>query len=254
MVNASTYLGTQETVHGLFVLAYLGFGAVIAIMTLLPLIWLARGEKLALSILVLTVNAIMSAFLGALIARRRRAARSFRVGRAGEDQVVEQLRVALDHRWTIYRNLQLPERRDDLDLILVGPGGVWAVQVKATKAPLRVQGGRWEVRRGGRWVAAAPDPGAQVTRQATALNDFFKRNGLTRWVERAVALSEPQPFDQFTASETPVWLPFNIAARVRALTMRHAPQADELARINALLELRAIEQRAGEGTRQKRRT
>jgi hypothetical protein len=46
-------------------------------------------------------------------------------------------------------------------------GGVGAVQVKATGAPLRVQAIRWQVRRGGRWVAAKPDPGAQITRQAT---------------------------------------------------------------------------------------
>jgi hypothetical protein len=46
------------------------------------------------------------------------------------------------------------DRTDDLDLVLVGPGGAWAVQVKATGAPLRVHAGRWQVRRGGRWVAA----------------------------------------------------------------------------------------------------
>jgi hypothetical protein len=132
----------------------------------------------------------------------------------------------------------------DLDLVLVGPGGVWAVQVKATRAPLRVHAGRWQVRRGGRWVAAKPDPGAQVTRQANALNHFFKCNGLMRFVERAVALSEPQPFDRFTASEIPVWLPFDIERRAQALAARHPPVEDELRAINMLLGRRAVEQRA----------
>lgn len=200
------------------------------------------------------VGFILSMALGTWLVRKYGIAwRNARVGRKGQDQVVEQLRTALDNRWTIYRNLQLPDRTDDLDLVLVGPGGVWAVQVKATAVPLRVQAGRWQVRRGGRWVAAKSDPGTQVTRQATALNDFFKRNGLTRFVERAVALAEPQPFDRFTASAVPVWLPFDIATRAQALTTRHPPPAAELARINDLLWQRAIEQRAVEGAEKQRR-
>jgi Nuclease-related domain len=188
-----------------------------------------------------------------LIRRQFRRVRTFRAGRKGEDQVAEQLRQTLDHRWTIYRNLQLPGRKDDLDLVLVGPGGVWAVQVKATGAPLRVQAGRWELRRGGRWVAAQPDPARQVTGQATALNDFFKRQGFNRFVDRAIALAEPQPFDQFTTSEIPVWLPFNIAERAAALSTRHPPSAGELSRINELLARRALEQRATEDAPARRR-
>jgi len=94
-------------------------------------------------------------------------------------------------------------RRPLCGRLLVGPGGVWAVQVKATGAPLRAQSDRWEVQRGRRWVAAQPDPARQVTSQATALNDFFKRQGFSRFVDRAIALADPQPFDQFTASEIP---------------------------------------------------
>ena len=254
VVNASTYLGTQETVHGLFVLAYAGFGAVIAVTTLLPLIWLARGDKLGLAILMLAVNAILSAFLGALIARRRRAARSFRAGRQGEDQMVEQLRVALDSRWTIYRNLQLPDRRDDLDLVLVGPGGVWAVQVKAFSMPLRFHEGRWEYQHGRGWArcTAKHDP-AQVSGQAKRLNAYLKENGVERWVERAIALTGRQPYDLVKGSEIPVWMTYNIETRARQLATRHAPQADELTRINELLGRRAVEQRAVEEAKMGRR-
>jgi len=129
---------------------------------------------------------------------------------------------------------------------------VWAVQIKATAAPLRVHEGHWQVRSGGRWVAAKPDPGAQVTHQATALNDFFKRQGITRFVERAIALAEPQPFDHFISSEIPVWLPFDLEQRAQALAPRRPPDVDELSRINEILGRRAAEQWALEADRRRR--
>ena len=253
VVTASDYLEDQEGFHGWLLAYYVGLGVGVFILTLNTIFWLLRGQALWITLLSIIANTGGWIWLLILIRRQREKVRTFRAGRKGEDQVVEQIRAAIDERWTIYRNLQLPDRKSDLDLVLVGPGGVWAVQVKATRAPLRVQGGRWQIQRGGRWVAAQPDPGAQVTSQATALNDFFKRNGFNRFVERAVALSDSQPFDQFEASEIPVWLPFDMEAKARALATRYPPSPDELARINALLGQRAVEQRAAEDARSTKR-
>jgi len=253
VVTASDYLEEQETLQGWLLAYYIGLVIGMAVLTINTIFGLLQGQALWLTALSIIANTGAWIWLIVVVRRQGEKVRSFRVGRKGEDQVVEQMRTALDHHWTIYRNLQLPDRKDDLDLVLVGPGGVWAVQVKATGAPLRVHAGRWQVKRGGLWVAAKPDPGAQVTRQATALNDFFKRNGLMRFIERAVALSEPQPFDQFTTSEIPVWLPFDIVGRVQALATRHPPLAAELARINDLLGKRVVEQRAVEGAGKRRR-
>jgi Nuclease-related domain len=253
VVIASDYLEEQESWHGWLLAYYIGLAIGMAVLTINTILGLLQGQALWRTALVIIANIGAWIWLIVVVRRQIDRVRSFRAGRKGEVQVVEQLRTALDHQWTIYRNLQLPDRTDDLDLVLVGLGGVWAVQVKATSAPLRVHAGRWQVRRSGRWVAATPDPGAQVTRQAKALNDFFKRNGLTRFVERDVALSEPQPFDQFTESEIPVWLPFDIERRAQALATRHPPPTAELAWINELLGQRAIEQRAVEAAGKRRR-
>lgn len=247
VVIAGRYLEDQESLHGWMLVYGIGVG-ITSLVTIIPaLVWLLRGQALWLPMLSLLATAGLWVGLVWLFRHRRRARRAYQAGRKGEDQVVEQLRQALDHRWTIYRNLQLPDRRDDLDLVLVSPGGVWAVQVKATHAPLRVQQGRWEVRRGGRWAAAQPDPARQVTGQATALHDFLARNGVERFVERAIALAEGLSEKNFVGSPIPVWLPFNIAGRAAALATRHPPSADELARVNELLGRRVVEQRAAEG-------
>ena len=82
--------------------------------------------------------------------------RSYRAGRKGEAQVLDALRQSLDQHWTIYRGLQLPKRRDDLDLVLVGPAGVWVIQVKAFRQRVRVQNGHWEYQRGNTGVPLMP--------------------------------------------------------------------------------------------------
>ncbi|MBK9945534.1 MAG: NERD domain-containing protein [Kouleothrix sp.] len=253
VVVASEYLEEQETFHGWLLAYYAGLGVAVAMLTLNTIFWLIRGQSAWLTALSLMANIVAWVWFAVVVRRQIQKVRSYRAGRKGEEQVVELLRQALDSRWTIYRNLQLPDRRDDLDLVLVGPGGVWAVQVKATGAPLRVQGGRWEVKRGGQWVAAKPDPGAQVKGQAKRLNDFFKCSGINRYVEAAVALAESQPFDKFEGSPIPVWLPFAIEARARQLSTRYPPSAAELERISELLSRRAVEQRAVEEARQGRR-
>ncbi len=74
-----------------------------------------------------------------------------------------------------------------------------------------------------------------MRKQTSQLNDFFKCQGFNRFIECAIALAEPQPFDRFTASEIPVWQPYTIAERASALATRHPPSADELARVNDLL-------------------
>ncbi len=60
--------------------------------------------------------------------------RNFRQGREGEQWVAERVSAKLDNRWTVFRNLNLPNRKGDLDLVLVGPArglcvrgkGLWA--------------------------------------------------------------------------------------------------------------------------------
>jgi hypothetical protein len=248
IITASTYLGYQEILHGWLLFYYSGLGTGLALTTLTTLLWLLRGQATWLTVLSLTANLVLWSCLAVLISRRRRTRRNYLAGRKGEDRVVEQLGATLDQRWTIYRNLQLPARKDDLDVILTGPGGVWAVQVKAYSVPLRVRAGVWEYQRGRNWLRCGRrfDPATQVTRQATLLNEFLKSNGIRRFVERAIALAEPQPFDRFTTSDIPIWLPFNVAQQAAALATRYPPSDEELARINDLLSTRASQQRAQE--------
>jgi Nuclease-related domain len=205
---------------------------------------LLAGRSITLATI---VGFVLALALGAwYILRSGLAWRRVQRSHKGEDQVVDQLRQALDHRWTIYRNLRLPDDQNGASLVLVGPGGVCAVQVEATGVPLRVQQGYWEMQRGRRWVAVQPDPARQVAGQAAVLNDFLACNGIERVVECVIALAERIPEKNVAGSPIPVWLPFNITQRAAALASKYPPSADELVRINDLLRRHADQQRAVE--------
>jgi len=60
---------------------------------------------------------------------------AYRKGQEGEERTVEVLRRNLDGNWTLFRNVTLPGPRNDIDLVLVGPPGVWALEVKNLASP-----------------------------------------------------------------------------------------------------------------------
>lgn len=61
-------------------------------------------------------------------------------GRSGEDELARGL-AALDDSWVMLRGYR--NRRGETDMVLVGPGGVWAVEVKLRRVRLHVRGEQW---------------------------------------------------------------------------------------------------------------
>ena len=59
--------------------------------------------------------------------------RDFYRGQEAEEWFVDRLRASLDSRWTVFRNLQVPGKKSDLDVVLVGPVGIWVFEVKGYK-------------------------------------------------------------------------------------------------------------------------
>ena len=247
VVIASTYLKAQENMHGWMLACYVALGVAAFVCTLVATFFWLRAPSTWTTLLSSIGTAGAWIWLLWLIRRHLAGVRSYRRGRAGEAQVLDTLRQVLDARWTVYSGLKLPSRRDDLDLVLVGPGGVWVVQVKAFRSWVRVRAGQWEYRRGRHWrrVGARFDP-SKVRGQAAALNDFLTAQGVGRWVDAAIALTELQPADLVATSAIPVGLPFARERHVRALATRVPPSAAEIAQINAVLERRAVVQRARE--------
>jgi hypothetical protein len=146
---------------------------------------------LGIVLAVLLVGAILCAVL--LLPRRffrklDQRIEGYRLGREGEDRVVEKARRALDGDWVLFRNVVIPgRRRSDLDIVLVGPCGLWAVEVKALRGEYRNCGDTWERRVGQQWRPMVKSPSRQARDNAIALAEFLRADAITTYVSAAIA-------------------------------------------------------------------
>lgn len=160
--------------------------------------WEARPISIVLSVAILLgltigVTALVMFVVDQVDKRLERRIRLYRKGEQGETSVVEVMQQTLDGNWHLFRNLTLPGRdKADIDLILVGPSGVIAIEVKYWSGVYRNSGDKWERRTGAGWKAAGKSPSEQARRNAGALSSFLKADGISQWVEPVVIWSNPE--------------------------------------------------------------
>ena len=108
-------------------------------------------------------------------------------GEDGEDRVAELILQALDGNWHLFRNISLPGRnKGDFDFVLVGPPGVWVLEVKNFRGEYRNIGDRWEYKKGKNWKTASSNPSQQAQKNALRLANFLKADGLNVFVNAVV--------------------------------------------------------------------
>ncbi len=120
-----------------------------------------------------------------------------RAGIAGEQQVAADLGGALDDDWTLlhgYRN-----QRGEIDHLLLGPQGLFAIEVKNLNATVHVDGDRWRADKYdnyGNLVEQRPiadrkgrSPSAQLNEPAGDLERFLRERGQPVTIERVVILA-----------------------------------------------------------------
>jgi len=107
--------------------------------------------------------------------------------------VVEALRQNLDGCWTLWRNVTLPGRiKADIDAVLVGPSGVWALEIKTFTGAYRNVGEHWEFRSGNRWRWLKSSPSRQAQDNAARLASFLKADRITQWIAPVVVWANPE--------------------------------------------------------------
>ncbi len=186
------------------------------------------------------VNWIVSVFILGIIAlplviwqsRRINAqladVRNFRAGREGEDWVEDMLRAHLDSKWAVFRNVVLPGEKQDLDFVLVGPSGVWVLEIKAYRNEVRVIGESWERKEGSRWNASGKSPGSQAKGNAAALYTFLVEKKVSlSWVNAVVVLTQQQPETNFVnlpegPNAVAIWRQEETAIKLDELDSREA--------------------------------
>ncbi|MBX0330187.1 NERD domain-containing protein [Oscillochloris sp. ZM17-4] len=173
-------------------------------------LWLRSGWLISLLILVLFGVVIG---LQRLLDRFVEESRSYRLGRWGEERAADSLRGLLSDEWTLVQNFSFPNRAwGDIDLLLVGPGGIWALEVKAYSGAIRNLGDTWERLHKGTWRRLQAHPGKQARRNAVNLKTYLDQQGVAvKWVEAVVVWAGDEDDGDETGSlsvkdpDTRVW-------------------------------------------------
>lgn len=122
-------------------------------------------------------------------------------GVAGERLAEEELGRALDDQWVLLRGYR--NRGGEIDHVLLGPGGLFAIEVKNQNRTIDCQGDQWWATkfdrygnpRSGRLPMTderGRSPSQQVNEPAGQLEGFLHRNGHQVTISRIVALIHPR--------------------------------------------------------------
>lgn len=144
--------------------------------------------------------------LDRIMNRLDRQIEQHRLGQEGEDQTVQMAIQALDGTWSIFRNVILPGRsKGDLDIVLVGPPGVWVLEVKNFRGTYRNIGERWELQKGQNWKSASVNPSRQARDNAARLGNFLKAEHIERFVEPVVVWANEESRLSVENPSTVIW-------------------------------------------------
>jgi hypothetical protein len=142
-----------------------------------------------------------------------------RKGQEGEERTLGVIQRVLDGKWYVFRNLSLPGRnQSDYDIILVGPAGVYTLEVKNWSGEHKNVGEQWSRQVGAAWRVINKSPSRQANDGAARLGNFFKADGIEQWVTGVVIWANPESFVMVENPSVAVW------------TLEHLP--DELNKLS----------------------
>jgi hypothetical protein len=143
----------------------------------------------------------------------------YRKGQLGEDRVVTAMYHFLDGEWTLFRNVEVPGARyGDFDLVLVGPYGVWCMEVKSYSGLYRNLGEKWERYTRGKWLPAWSNPTRQAKRHAAALGHVLKTHEIDQWIQPIIIWANPESNVKLENPSVFVWTLDQTGDRLKQLS------------------------------------
>ena len=155
------------------------------------------------ALILIVLNKILDRWIGSI----DKQIENCRKGRIGEDLTANIVQQSLNKNWSIYLNLLLPEKKAaDMDVVLVGPQGIWVLEVKNLQGQFRNTGEHWEFLNGSQWKIAKQNPTKQVRKNAARLSSFLKAQGIDRTgVDTAIVWVNIEQKPKTANVLSPVW-------------------------------------------------
>src|SRR5215469_5352640 len=166
-------------------------------------------------------------------------------GAQGEQEVAVTLDAELDDGWVLvkgYRN-----RRGEIDYLLLGPGGLFAVEVKYVNGTFRITRDRWRfvkydnygnpVEQGAVQDRGGRPPNVQLTEPLEALEEFLATRGQPVRMQPVVLLNHPKARIDRCAADVGVLVLTSTAQLLRvALDANAGISGSQLAEVERLVE------------------
>lgn len=166
-------------------------------LTVAAVVWLVRADRVAAAAAAGGAGLIVVLLLGVIATAGpdEREAAIKRAGAAGE-AVLPRLLHTLPDSYTLINGVPRPGSRADIDHVLVGPTGIWALEAKHHVGMVQCVGDAWGyTRRGPGGVPREGhigNPSQQARHSAEALTRYLQRRGVAQAVEPVVVFTHPQ--------------------------------------------------------------
>jgi hypothetical protein len=179
--------------------------AVLGVLTIMGLILALVAEKGNVVVLLLAVVTLLSLMALATYEWQHHSQQglrnTLRAGLRGQRSTIEILSL-LDDNYYLINNLKLPARADDVDHLVIGPSGVFALETKNHRGRIFLEGSQWyqsKTSRSGRPQPkeAIRDPTRQLKRNIDYLRACINQTdpALSRrvrlWIEGGVVFTHP---------------------------------------------------------------
>lgn len=181
--------------------------------------------------------------------------RKLSAGRWGEAVIARTLNAELPAGWYVLHDVRVPSsggRPRQIDHVIAGPSGTWAIETKCWRGEIACGPGGWY-----RWLSgsAVPvrDPVRQALGAAAALGTELRRRRYSVWVQPAVAFVDSDPGPDMPAAFEGAVVVWDPAQLVRTLLSSARPVADPRALGAAVLDIdRAARRRSARAFTQRR--
>lgn len=235
--NYPAYLEKLSSLHGGFILGIVaGSGGLSFIIAVINSVFHLIGENLVEEVfyVVFVISLILLFFAYRLSETVERA----RIGREKEEQVLDIFRATLLHPWVIVSNLRWPNRKwGDVDLVLIGPSGIWAFEVKAYTGQYRNIGDHWQNHSRLGWWNVSNNPARQAQRNAANLKTYLNNHGINPgWVHAVVIWAGESDKLSVDDPAIPVWKIDEIQDRLEELWGEQKLSEEQVEKVAEILE------------------
>lgn len=163
---------------------------------------------------------------------------NYKAGRRGERRALDLLRASLSSPWVMVHNLEFPDRKwGDADIILLGPGGVWYLEVKNYTTLTRNIGDRWQYKSRFGWRNSSKHPGKQANRTAVNIKNYLENHGVRiSWVKPVVVWAGEDDLLTVDDPAVSVWKLGDLETQIEDLWRKEKFPEEEIQKATAIFE------------------